>query len=74
MELTWEEPPPPRHVKWDVIYEALKARPGQWAKVQSGLKMPSGAQQATMKRKGFEATYRREADGCALYARWPADS
>jgi hypothetical protein len=35
-ELVWEDPPGPRPKKgsqWDLVAEALKSNPGQWAKI-----------------------------------------
>lgn len=59
------------------IVDALKERPGEWAKVRSGV--PRGTvsvYRQRLKALGCEATSRNTSspDGADLWARWPEDA
>ncbi len=74
-----ELPPPLRHQPPSTvlmpIVEALKARPGEWAKVRDGV--PHGTAsvyQQRLKAKGCEVKTRTAPTGRDVWARWPEDS
>lgn len=71
----WEEPPTTnsrgRSSEKPRIVEVLKRKPGQWARVQDGMKSSGGA--AAWKKLGCEAVTRKPegSDRYAVWARWP---
>lgn len=71
MKLIWETPAPKkmgRKSKNEKIVAALKANPGQWARVAEG----RGSSVSWFKNHGCEATGRSQPDGTVYtYARWP---
>ena len=81
MTVEFCDPPPVRRERppsvIGPIIEALKERPGEWAKVWSTTagKGTNGSSPivARLKKRGAEATSRKTETGSAVWARWPED-
>lgn len=77
--LTWEEPPPAARRSFIGVGDALRARPGEWARIAEYTGRPKAAMLASRIRKGqarywepagsFEAVYRTVDDVHFVYAR-----
>jgi hypothetical protein len=86
MSIAWEEPPADgrgqheRIAPWPEIADALKARPGEWARVTEGQKATTARTLAYRINTGkfvsfrpagaFEAVSRKQGDGTFVYARY----
>ena len=71
-DLVWEEPPA-KPVVLATLEEQLKSRPGVWAKVAEGEKVPTSRTAGELARQGFEVgVYPVEDEPAQLkvYARW----
>lgn len=80
-ELEWGDPPPDRGTGAvpDGTWEALKARPGEWARIRTDLSLHAARSYTTNVNKGkvhggfgFEAVFRPadDDDSYDVYARW----
>jgi hypothetical protein len=78
VEIAWEDPPQSwRASKWDAAIEAVKKRPGQWARVgvwPNGTSQPYGARKVIRKREPDErleaVVIRIDAETHGLWLRW----
>lgn len=73
--LEWKEPPSPAGEAYEGILRELKARAGQWARVQKDRK--STASTNNWRKQGCEAKAHRTNPGATpalydIYVRWPA--
>lgn len=71
-DIVWEEPPV-RPTAPPTLEQELKERPGQWAKVTQGPKVPSSRLAGDLTRQGFEVDVRGVEDEpghLKVYARW----
>lgn len=77
-ELTWEEPAehiantPGRRRLVDETVKQLKARPGQWAIVESWEGDANTSRRDKWTRRGLEVAIRSREGHANIYARWPA--
>ena len=60
-ELKWQDPPKESKNSWDEIAEALRANPGRWALVRSGVSYQAG--RAECRRLGLERRALKNAEG-----------
>lgn len=76
--IVWQDPPPDGRTvtNWNAVAAALRARPGEWALVASGVssslatQIRSGRRVAFRPARSFDATSRKRPDGKHdIYAR-----
>lgn len=76
--ITWEEPPPPANGKWGKtqhFVEALKQRPGQWARYPGSYKQGASVTVNRTRFPGTEWTARKQPDGSYhIWGRWVGDN
>lgn len=74
-DLTWEEPTSDVNSEWTELRDALKARPGKWARISRQPNTDAArAVSEKLRRLGCETSRRIQKDTTYnVYARWPED-